>query len=167
MAPDHDFRLHRDGHPKPPPQGENAVLSPSTGRIGDGAGQRILVVAPQPFYGDRGTPIALRKVLEALSQLAYQVDVLTFPVGCSPEIPGVRYFRVANPLRIRAVPIGCWDRVYGEEVPLLGWKEIRQLQYEGDKRRYQALNVVPAGDRRSLASRSGMPKSLSYSDCFG
>ncbi|MDH4135568.1 MAG: glycosyltransferase [Anaerolineae bacterium] len=24
-----------------------------------------------------------------------------------------------------------WDRVYGEEVPLLGWKEIRQLQDEG------------------------------------
>jgi len=24
-----------------------------------------------------------------------------------------------------------WDRVYGEEVPLLGWGEIRQLQSEG------------------------------------
>jgi peptidoglycan/xylan/chitin deacetylase (PgdA/CDA1 family) len=24
-----------------------------------------------------------------------------------------------------------WDRVYGEEVPLLGWKEIRRLQDEG------------------------------------
>ncbi len=69
MTPDHDPRLHGDGHPKPPPQGKNTLHSPSTGRIGDGAGRRILVVAPQPFYADRGTPIALRKVLEALSQL--------------------------------------------------------------------------------------------------
>ena len=107
MTPDHDLGIYGDGRPKPPPpQGEDTLLSPSTGQVGDGAGGRILVVAPQPFYGDRGTPIALRKVLEALSQLAYQVDVLTFPVGRSPDIPGVRYFRVANPLRIRAVPIG-------------------------------------------------------------
>src|SRR5687768_18475457 len=29
-----------------------------------GEGERILIVAPQPFYQDRGTPIALRQVLE-------------------------------------------------------------------------------------------------------
>lgn len=67
---------------------------------------RVLVVAPQPFYQDRGTPIALRHVLRALSQLDFQVDVLAFPGGTSPDIPGVRYFRIANPLRIRTVPIG-------------------------------------------------------------
>jgi len=66
----------------------------------------VLMVAPQPFYEDRGTPIAIKQVLTALSQLGYRVDLLTYPVGASPEIPGVRYFRVANPLRIGAVPIG-------------------------------------------------------------
>jgi glycosyltransferase involved in cell wall biosynthesis len=66
----------------------------------------VLVVAPQPFYEDRGTPIAVCQVIQALSQLAYDVDLLTFPVGRRLEIPRVRYFRVANPFRVRRVPIG-------------------------------------------------------------
>jgi hypothetical protein len=66
----------------------------------------VLVVAPQPFYEDRGTPIAVCQVLQALSQLSYDVDLLTYPVGRMLEIPRVRYFRVANPFRVRRVPIG-------------------------------------------------------------
>jgi glycosyltransferase involved in cell wall biosynthesis len=67
---------------------------------------RILVVAPQPFYQDRGTPIALRQVLEALSGLGYQVDVLTYPVGEDIELPGLRIFRAGNPFGIGRVPVG-------------------------------------------------------------
>lgn len=66
----------------------------------------MLVVAPQPFYEDRGTPIAVRQLLLALSQLAYEVDVVTYPLGQSVEIPHVRYFRASNPFRVRRVPIG-------------------------------------------------------------
>ncbi|HYO15859.1 MAG TPA: glycosyltransferase [Thermoanaerobaculia bacterium] len=67
---------------------------------------RVLVVAPQPFYEDRGTPIAVCQLLRALSQLAYDVDILTFPVGQTIEIPRVHYVRVANPFGVRRVPIG-------------------------------------------------------------
>ncbi|MBN1826681.1 MAG: glycosyltransferase family 4 protein [Candidatus Eisenbacteria bacterium] len=74
--------------------------SPSTGK---GA---ILVIAPQPFYEDRGTPIAVLQLLRALTERGERVDLLTFPVGADMEIPGVRVIRVANPLRIRSVPIG-------------------------------------------------------------
>lgn len=70
------------------------------------SGSRVLVVAPQPFYEDRGTPIAVCQLLQALSQLAYEVDVLTYPIGRSIEIPRVRYFRSLNPLRLRQVPVG-------------------------------------------------------------
>jgi len=66
----------------------------------------VLVVAPQPFYEDRGTPIAVCQVLQALSQLSYDVDLLTYPVGRMLEIPRVRYFRAANPFRVRRVPVG-------------------------------------------------------------
>jgi glycosyltransferase involved in cell wall biosynthesis len=66
----------------------------------------VLVVAPEPFYEDRGTPIAVCQLLKALSQLSYQVDVLTYPLGQTIEIPHVRYFRSSNPLRLRRVPIG-------------------------------------------------------------
>src|SRR5688500_4447181 len=68
--------------------------------------RRILVLAPQPFYQDRGTPIALRHVLEALSLLEYEADVLTFPVGVDVALPGVRLLRLKNRFRIRHVPIG-------------------------------------------------------------
>ncbi len=65
-----------------------------------------MVVAPEPFYEDRGTPIAVCQLLQALSQLAYEVDLLTYPVGRDIEIPGVRCLRTANPLGLRRVPIG-------------------------------------------------------------
>src|SRR5690606_8496034 len=48
---------------------------------------RILVVTPQPFYEDRGTPIALRYLLRALTELGYAVDLLVFPIGREIEIP--------------------------------------------------------------------------------
>ncbi|MEJ7809806.1 MAG: glycosyltransferase [Gemmatimonadaceae bacterium] len=66
---------------------------------------RVLVVAPQPFYDDRGTPIAVRQLVEGLSELGYGVDVLTFPVGRDVDIPRVRIIRAANPLRIRRVSV--------------------------------------------------------------
>ncbi|HEX5761382.1 MAG TPA: glycosyltransferase [Thermoanaerobaculia bacterium] len=67
---------------------------------------RVLVVAPQPFYQDRGTPIAVHQLLLALTQLSYEVDLLTFSLGRTVPIPGVRYFRVPNLFRVRSVPIG-------------------------------------------------------------
>jgi glycosyltransferase involved in cell wall biosynthesis len=79
---------------------------PEQGVVPSLAERRILVLAPQPFYEDRGTPIALRQVLEALGELNYRVDLVTFPVGADVTIPGLSIFRVANPLGIRNVPVG-------------------------------------------------------------
>lgn len=93
--------------------------------------QRVLVVAPQPFYEDRGTPIAVRHVLRALADLGYQVDVLTLPIGQTIPLPNVRYFRVPNPLRIRSVPIGfSWRKVWFDlflAVALIG--RLRRTRY--------------------------------------
>ncbi len=68
--------------------------------------QRILVVAPEPFYEDRGTPIALRHLVRALGELGFGVDILTFPVGRELSLPHVRYFRTPNPLGFKSIPIG-------------------------------------------------------------
>lgn len=89
-----------------PPPGENSVERVVAGSDPGAVDGRVLIVAPQPFYEDRGTPIAVRQVLQALSEIGYEIDVLTYPVGQSIRIPGVRYLRVANPLRFRSVPIG-------------------------------------------------------------
>jgi glycosyltransferase involved in cell wall biosynthesis len=66
----------------------------------------VLLVTPQPFFEERGTPIAVRYVLKALSELGYQVDLIAFPMGRKIEIPDLQIHRVVNFLGIRSVPIG-------------------------------------------------------------
>jgi len=92
----------------------------------------ILVVAPQPFYQDRGTPIALRNVLEAASQRGNEVDLVTFPVGEPIDLPGLRIFRAGAWLPIRNVPIGFSIRKVILDFSLLPvfLKRIRREKYE-------------------------------------
>ena len=67
---------------------------------------RVLVLAPQPFYEDRGTPIAISYVLRALSDLGWRVDLLTLPMGQELQVPNLEILRLPNPLRILHVPVG-------------------------------------------------------------
>ena len=67
---------------------------------------RVLVIAPQPFYQERGTPIATRLLIETLQSAGHSVDVLTYHVGDDPHLPGVRVFRAPAVPFVRDVPIG-------------------------------------------------------------
>jgi glycosyltransferase involved in cell wall biosynthesis len=79
---------------------------PSPGSFQGRGPKRVLVVAPQPFFQDRGTPIAVSHVIRALLQLGWEVDLVTYPIGTALELPGLRTFRGSNPFRIKSVPIG-------------------------------------------------------------
>ena len=57
---------------------------------------RILVLAPQPFFTDRGTPIAVRLLLETLAERGHQLDVLVFAEGEDVVIPGCTFTRVPS-----------------------------------------------------------------------
>jgi glycosyltransferase involved in cell wall biosynthesis len=98
---------------------------------------RVLMVAPQPFFVDRGTPIAVRLVLQALSDLGVEVDLLTFPMGREVEISGVRVLRAANPLGIREVKVGLSPQKLALDVTL-AWQVWRQLR----RKRYDVLHAV-------------------------
>jgi glycosyltransferase involved in cell wall biosynthesis len=132
----------------------------STGQIVPGnllaerPGRGILVVAPQPFYQDRGTPIALRQVLEALSELGYPVDVLTFPVGQNVEVPGLRIFRTDNPFRFSHVAVGLSARKLLLDVSL-----IRALRERLRSGRYTCVHALEeaAFPAAVLARRHGVP----------
>ncbi|MGN6393538.1 MAG: glycosyltransferase family 4 protein [Gemmatimonadales bacterium] len=100
-------------------------------------GGRLLVVAPQPFYQDRGTPIAVRQVLQALSELGRQVDLLTYPVGADIEYPGLRIFRASNPVSYRTVPIGLSLRKLVLDVSLVAAMRTRLA-----RERYAAIHAV-------------------------
>ena len=67
---------------------------------------KILMLAPQPFYEERGTPIAVRMAAEALAAQGHDVDLLSFHEGRDVPMPGVRHHRIAAPPGVRNVPIG-------------------------------------------------------------
>lgn len=53
----------------------------------------ILILAPQPFYQERGTPIAVRLLAEELADAGYRVDLLCFHEGEPYAYPGVTLHR--------------------------------------------------------------------------
>lgn len=103
----------------------------------DAALRRVLIVAPQPFYEDRGTPIAVRQVVIALAKLGYAVDILTYPVGTDIDVKNTRVLRSANPFRIRSVAIGFSARKILLDL-VLTVSLIRQLRRE----RYAVIHAV-------------------------
>ncbi len=122
---------------------------------GSGGGdRRVLLVAPEPFYEDRGTPIAVRNVLQALGELGYDVDLLTYPVGQSIELSRVRILRSSNPFRICRVPVGLSARkilLDATLVPAL-WRQLC-------RRRYACIHAVEeaAFPAVVLGRRYGVP----------
>ena len=64
----------------------------------------ILVVAPQPFFQNRGTPIAVRLLVEELARLGYEVHLLVFHEGEEVALSGVRLHRIANIPGIKNIP---------------------------------------------------------------
>ena len=66
----------------------------------------VLLLAPQPFYRERGTPIAVRLVAETLCALGHAVDLLVYHEGEEISYPGLRLLRAPAPPLVREVPIG-------------------------------------------------------------
>jgi glycosyltransferase involved in cell wall biosynthesis len=67
---------------------------------------RILFLAPQPFFEVRGTPLAVRAMVQALLADGHQVELLTYPQGQPAETPGLVHRRsLALPVgRVRPGP---------------------------------------------------------------
>jgi glycosyltransferase involved in cell wall biosynthesis len=68
--------------------------------------KKVLFITSQPFFEWRGSPIRNSFTLQALSEIGYDVDFLTLPIGREREVTGVKVKRVSNPFRIRMIPIG-------------------------------------------------------------
>ena len=73
---------------------------------------RILLVAPQPFYQERGTPIAVRMLVEALCGQGHAVDLLTYHEGADLDIDGLTILRTPALPGLRHIPIGIsWKKL--------------------------------------------------------
>jgi glycosyltransferase involved in cell wall biosynthesis len=89
------------------------------------------LIAPQPFYQDRGTPIAVCHVATALSQEGWHVDILTYPAGEDIDLPNVHLFRFARWLPIRDIPIGLSLKKLALDLVMIVaiWRKIRAENY--------------------------------------
>jgi glycosyltransferase involved in cell wall biosynthesis len=97
----------------------------------------VLLVTPQPFFEDRGTPIAVACTARALAERGRRVDVLAFPLGRPLAMPGVQVLRAGNPCGIRKVPIGFSPQKLLLDASLLS--SFRSLLSE---RRYDIVHAV-------------------------
>lgn len=89
---------------------------------------RILVLAPQPFFTQRGTPIAVRMLLETLAARGDRLDVIVYADGEDIEIKGCRFFRVLSMLGTRGIGPGfSIKKLISDAVmaPMVAWRLLR------------------------------------------
>lgn len=71
---------------------------------------KILILAPHPFYQERGTPITERLLCQALTELGHEVHLLAFPEGAELAMAGLTLHRVHAPGFLRGVQSGFSTR---------------------------------------------------------
>ena len=67
---------------------------------------KILMLAPEPFFQPRGTPISVYFRIKALSDLGHRTTLVTYPLGDDVAFKDFTIRRVANLFRIRTIKIG-------------------------------------------------------------
>jgi glycosyltransferase involved in cell wall biosynthesis len=96
------------------------------------AARRVLLISPQPYFQWRGSPIRVGFNVLALSQLGYEVDLLTLPFGEERQTPGVRVIRVGNLFGLKNIPIGpsIWKVFFAFKLYWAARKLIREKPYD-------------------------------------
>lgn len=67
---------------------------------------KILMLAPEPFFQPRGTPISVYFRATALTALGHEVDLITYPLGEDVRMDRLKIRRLPNFLRLRKIKIG-------------------------------------------------------------
>lgn len=70
------------------------------------------MIAPQPFFEPRGTPISVYQRLAGLSKLGHQIDLATYHLGENVKINGVTIHRTSDIPQIKSLRVGpSWEKV--------------------------------------------------------
>ncbi|MGQ9676652.1 MAG: glycosyltransferase [Chloroflexota bacterium] len=97
----------------------------------------VLLLAPEPFYEERGTPIAIDRLIRVLSERGHKIDVVTYHEGRNVEYDGVELHRIPCPWFLRNIRPGfSWKKLICDAFLLL--KAIRLCT----RRRYQLVHAV-------------------------
>ena len=98
---------------------------------------KVLVLAPEPFYQERGTPIAVSLILRALSERGDEVDLLTYNEGDPYTLPGLTIYRIPDVIFLRHVRPGpSWKKLIGTLLVL--FKALALVR----KKRYSIIHSV-------------------------
>ncbi|MDD3925978.1 MAG: glycosyltransferase family 4 protein [bacterium] len=98
---------------------------------------RILLLAPQPFFEIRGTPLAVRNMVRVLCGRGYRVDLVTYPMGQDIEVENLRIIRVPRMMPVKEVGIGLSGRKIVFDIGL-AYVALRQALRE----RYDCIHGV-------------------------
>jgi len=108
---------------------------------------QILFLAPHPFYQDRGSPIAVAKLLEVVSARGDQIDMITFHGGRDVEYDNVTLYRTPDLLFLRNIRPGfSWKKVICDLFLLviafrLALRKRYQIIYAVEESAYLALLI--------------------------
>jgi hypothetical protein len=93
---------------------------------------RILLLAPHPFYQARGTPIAVKTVLEFLSERGDTVDVLTYAEGAEVSIPNCTVYRISRVPGLQGIRPGFSVKKVLSDVLMVGscLRLVRRNRYD-------------------------------------
>ena len=105
---------------------------------------KILLLAPHPFFQQRGTPIAERMVIEMLARQGHEIEVLTFAEG--EDIPGCRILRIPRVPFTRSIQPGFSLKKLANDAVLL----VSTLRRA---RRYDLIHAVEESAFMALAAR--------------
>lgn len=73
---------------------------------------RILMIAPEPVYDPRGTPISVHQRLIGMSKLGHQIDLATYHLGENISLEGLRIFRSPGLPFIKTIKAGpSWRKI--------------------------------------------------------
>ena len=101
------------------------------------APNRILLVAPQPFFSIAGTPLNISNMCKVLTGLGYEIHLATLPLGRDLVMPGLVYHRVAKIPGLDEVPIGFSFAKLAYDV-LLAVETYRLLR----RQRFAAVHAI-------------------------
>lgn len=127
---------------------------------------KILLLVPQPFYQERGTPIATRMLVRALCGAGHSVDMLTYNLGDDVAIEGLQIFRTGPLPFIKSMPIGfsfgklLYDVLLFFKTVSMLWKGSYDVLHAGEESIFFTL-FIPRGKRAIVYDMdSSMPDQL-------
>lgn len=116
---------------------------------------RVLLLAPHPYYQERGTPIAVDLLVQALIELGHYVDVLTYHEGQDRDHgPAARIYRIPPPPWCRNIRPGFSLKKVVSDFYL--WRMAHRMVRE---KKYDVIHAVEesAFIARYLKKKTGTP----------